>query len=69
MKRFIEVPSDRKFEVEQFTVEIDVTGDMFHTDYIEERYKKDLVNVSNLDVGKKVYATSYDHKILIKRVA
>jgi hypothetical protein len=68
MKRFIEVPSDRKFEVEQFTVEIDVTGDMFHTELFDLN-RKDLVNVSNLDVGKKVYATSYDHKILIKRVA
>jgi hypothetical protein len=68
MKRFIEVPSDRKFEVEQFTVEIDVTGDMFHTELFDLN-RKDLVNVSNLGVGKKVYATSYDHKILIKRVA
>ena len=68
MKRFIEIPSDRKFEVEQFTVEIDVTGDMFHTELFDLN-RKDLVNVSNLDVGKKVYATSYDHKILIKRVA
>jgi|TARA_R100000084_G_C4629733_1_gene137733 hypothetical protein len=68
MKRFIEVPSDRKFEVEQFTVEIDVTGDMFHTELFDLN-RKDLVNVSNLDVGKKVYATSYDHKISIKRVA
>ena len=67
MKRFIEVPSDRKFEVEQFTVEIDVTGDMFHTELFDLN-RKDLVNVSNLDVGKKVYATSYDHKISIKRV-
>ena len=32
-------------------------------------YNKDLVNVSNLDVGKKVYVTSYDNKILVKRVA
>ena len=68
MKRFIEVPSDRKFEVEQFTVEIDVTGDMFHTELFDLN-RKDLVNVSNLDVGKKVYATSYDHKISIKRFA
>mgnify|MGYP003117260359 FL=1 len=68
MKKFIEVPSDRKFEVEQFTVEIDVTGDMFHTELFDLN-RKDLVNVSNLDVGKKVYATSYDHKISIKRVA
>ena len=68
MKKFIEVPSDRKFEVEQFTVEIDVTGDMFHTELFDLN-RKDLVNVSNLDVGKKVYVTSYDNKILVKRVA
>jgi hypothetical protein len=41
---------------------------MFHTELFDLN-TKDLTNVNNLDVGKKVYATSYDHKILVKRVA
>jgi|TARA_E500000318_G_C3387002_1_gene144443 hypothetical protein len=68
MNKVINIPSERKFEVEQFTVEIDVTGDMFHTELFDLN-TKDLTNVNNLDVGKKVYATSYDHKILVRRVA
>ena len=68
MKRFIEVPSDRKFEVEQFTVEYDVSGDLFHTQVYGLNHE-DLKKVSNLDVNKQVYVTSHDYKILVMRSA
>jgi len=48
--------------------ENNVSGDVLHTQ-VYGLYNKDLVNVSNLDVGKKVYVTSYDNKIVVKRVA
>ena len=76
MYKNINIPSDRKFFLhyvdktmnDKGKFENNVSGDVLHTQ-VYGLYNKDLVNVSNLDVGKKVYVTSYDNKILVKRVA
>ena len=73
MYKNINIPSNRKFSLHyvdkvDLANENNVSGDVLHTQ-VDGLYNKDLVNVSNLDVGKKVYVTSYDNKILVKRVA
>tara|TARA_R100000278_G_scaffold47821_1_gene41314 strand:+ start:299 stop:520 length:222 start_codon:yes stop_codon:yes gene_type:complete len=73
MYKNINIPSNRKFSLHyvdkvDLVNENNVSGDVLHTQ-VYGLYNKDLVNVSNLDVGKKVYVTSYDNKILVKRVA
>ena len=73
MYKNINITSNRKFSL-HYVDKVDlanenyVSGDVLHTQ-VYGLYNKDLVNVSNLDVGKKVYVTSYDNKILVKRVA
>tara|TARA_R110002012_G_scaffold10394_3_gene47728 strand:+ start:11837 stop:12064 length:228 start_codon:yes stop_codon:yes gene_type:complete len=75
MNKVINIPNVRKFDVEYkgithgpYTEEKNVSGDVFNTQ-VYGLYAKDLINVSNLDVGKKVYVNSFGHKVLVRRVA
>ena len=69
----IDIPKERQFNVTYdiplcgLTSEV-VNGQAFHSQVFDLN-GHDLINVSNLDVGKQVFAKTYGDKILVKRVA
>ena len=71
--RDIIIDNDRQFEVVYDipvggrTNEI-VLGSAFHSQ-VFDLDRKDLINVSNLDVGKKVIPKTYGDNLLVRRVA
>tara|TARA_R100000995_G_scaffold84816_1_gene65005 strand:- start:1961 stop:2179 length:219 start_codon:yes stop_codon:yes gene_type:complete len=71
--RQIIIDNDRKFEVvydipfNGRTNDI-VLGSAFNSQ-VFDLDRKDLINVSNLDVGKKVITKTYGDNILVRRVS